>query len=376
MGVFMSQQIRRLLSTAVLTVLLVCSSLSFLAEPVMAETGNTQISSFTGSGSAAVRTAGSTRTCKPGFVPEAQDSAVSVRDAQDGTGMNTDVLKQDRLVKSGRKFRCKLSDGTYLKSGWRTFGNKTYYFNKKTYAMTGLKKIGKSWFIFNSKGVLQKGWIKYKKHWYYGSVKRKGKLLTGWQTIGGKRYYISVKKLYRLTGFQYIGKKTYYFNSKGVQQRKNQVIKGKKLIFNSNGTVYSYGKKIFKNGGSNSGSSSGRRFSGKGQQVVDYAVQFVGNPYKWGGSSLTNGCDCSGFVMAVYAHFGISLPHYDAWIRKCGTEVHGLANAQPGDVICYDGHVAIYMGGNRIVHAADYKYGICIWNNAAYRRILSIRRFF
>ena len=131
-----------------------------------------------------------------------------------------------------------------------------------------------------------------------------------------------------------------------------------------------------RNGG-NSGASYGKRYgSGKGQQVVDYAVQFVGNPYKWGGSSLTNGCDCSGFVMAVYAHFGITLPHYDAWIRKCGTEVHGLANARPGDVICYDGHVAIYMGGNRIVHAADYKYGICIWNNAAYRKILSIRRFF
>jgi cell wall-associated NlpC family hydrolase len=80
--------------------------------------------------------------------------------------------------------------------------------------------------------------------------------------------------------------------------------------------------------------------------------------------------------MAVYARFGISLPHYDAWIRQRGRAVNGLANAQPGDVICYDGHVAIYMGGGRIVHAADYKYGICIWNNAAFRRILSIRRFF
>ena len=353
----MSHQFRRLLSTAVLSVLLVCSSLSFLAEPVMAETGDRQISAAAG------------------LVPGTQDPAVSVRDAKDGAGMNTDVLRQDRLVKSGSRYRCRLSDGSYLKSGWRTFGNKTYYFNKKSYAMTGLQKIGKSRYIFNSKGVLQKGWIKYKKHWYYGSVKKKGKLLTGWQTIGGKRYYISVKKLYRLTGFQYIGKKTYYFNSKGVQQRQNQVINGKRLIFNSNGTVYSYGGKVFKNGGGNSGSTAGRG-SGKGQQVVDYAVQFVGNPYKWGGSSLTNGCDCSGFVMAVYAHFGISLPHYDAWIRKCGTEVHGLANARPGDVICYDGHVAIYMGGNRIVHAADYKYGICIWNNAAFRKILSIRRFF
>ena len=112
------------------------------------------------------------------------------------------------------------------------------------------------------------------------------------------------------------------------------------------------------------------------REVVNFAVQFVGCPYKWGGSSLTNGCDCSGFVMKVYEHFGVQLPHYDAWIRQRGRAINGLANAQPGDVICYDGHVAIYMGGGRIVHAADYKYGICIWNNAAFRRILSIRRFF
>ena len=171
----MSHQFRRLLSTAVLSVLLVCSSLSFLAEPVMAETGDRQISAAAA------------------LVPGTQDPAVSVRDAKDGAGMNTDVLRQDRLVKSGSRYRCRLSDGSYLKSGWRTFGNKTYYFNKKSYAMTGLQKIGKSRYIFNSKGVLQKGWIKYKKHWYYGSVKKKGKLLTGWQTIGGKRYYISVK---------------------------------------------------------------------------------------------------------------------------------------------------------------------------------------
>ena len=114
----------------------------------------------------------------------------------------------------------------------------------------------------------------------------------------------------------------------------------------------------------------------KGQQVADYACRFLGTPYKWGGSSLTKGADCSGFVMAVYAHFGIYLPHYDASIRKCGRKVSNLSKARPGDVICYDGHVAIYLGNNRIVHSTSSHSGVCIGYNARYTRILSIRRFF
>ena len=373
----MSHIFRRFLSTAVLSALLICSSLTPVTVSAFACTDSGRISGYavmdSVSETAAFGTNPATDPAAAPVLPE-EKAGVSVRDSRSAACVDTDVLQEDRLVSSNGKIRCKLSNGKYLTSSWRTFGRNTYYFNKKTYAVKGLQKIGNSYYIFNSKGVLQKGWIKYKNHWYYGSVNKKGKLLSGWQTIGKKRYYISVKKLYRLTGLQYIGNKHYYFNSKGVRQTINQVVGGKKIVFNADGSVYSYGAKVF--GGS--GPSQNRKNSGtsKGQQVVNYAVQFVGNPYKWGGSSLTHGADCSGFVMAVYSHFGIRLPHYDAWIRKCGRSVNGLANAQPGDVICYNGHVAIYMGGGRIVHAADYRYGICIWNNAAYRRILSIRRFF
>lgn len=112
-----------------------------------------------------------------------------------------------------------------------------------------------------------------------------------------------------------------------------------------------------------------------GQSVANFACQFVGNPYVWGGTSLTNGADCSGFVMSVYSNFGVSLPHSSSADRNVGSAVSGLENAQPGDIICYSGHVAIYIGGGQIVHASTSKTGIII-SNANYRSILSIRRIF
>ena len=112
-----------------------------------------------------------------------------------------------------------------------------------------------------------------------------------------------------------------------------------------------------------------------GQSVANFACQFVGNPYVYGGSSLTNGTDCSGFVMSVYANYGVSLPHSSAADRRVGSAVDGLANAQPGDIICYSGHVGIYIGGGQIVHASNERTGIII-SNASYRSILSIRRIF
>lgn len=134
-----------------------------------------------------------------------------------------------------------------------------------------------------------------------------------------------------------------------------------------------------------SSSSSGSQTSGgktyesptgsTGADVARFAVQFVGNPYVYGGTSLTNGADCSGFVMSVYNNFGVSLPHSSAADRNVGATVNGIENAQPGDIICYSGHVGIYVGNGQIVHASTSKTGIIV-SNATYRSILSIRRIF
>ena len=110
-----------------------------------------------------------------------------------------------------------------------------------------------------------------------------------------------------------------------------------------------------------------------GSAVAEFAKQFVGNPYVYGGTSLTNGADCSGFVMSVYKNFGVSLPHSSGADRSVGAAVDGLANAQPGDIVCYSGHVAIYIGNGQIVHASTAKTGIKI-SNADYRKVLAVRR--
>ena len=152
---------------------------------------------------------------------------------------------------------------------------------------------------------------------------------------------------------------------------------------------------------SNSGSSS---TTSQGQAVVEYAKQFVGNHYKYGGTKLTvsnwkddpghlahvnvsdaekkkcplAGADCSGFVMSVYAHFGKSLPHSSSGLRSVGTKVNNpsLSTLKPGDIICYSGHVAIYIGEGKIVHASNHADGIKISNNWNYKSVITVRRIF
>lgn len=127
---------------------------------------------------------------------------------------------------------------------------------------------------------------------------------------------------------------------------------------------------------SSGGSSSYSAPSGSGgAAVANYACQFVGNPYVYGGTSLTNGADCSGFVMSVYAQFGISLPHSSSGMRSVGYEV-SQSEMQPGDIICYSGHVAIYVGNDTIVHASTPSTGIKYTSPAAYKSIITVRRIF
>jgi cell wall-associated NlpC family hydrolase len=118
-----------------------------------------------------------------------------------------------------------------------------------------------------------------------------------------------------------------------------------------------------------SSSSSG---SSKGQQIADYACKFIGNPYVAGGTSLTNGADCSGFVMSVYQAFGYSLPR-SSYAQASSGKAVSYSEAQPGDIIYYGGHVGIYIGGGQIVHASTERTGIKI-TSATYRSIITVRR--
>lgn len=111
----------------------------------------------------------------------------------------------------------------------------------------------------------------------------------------------------------------------------------------------------------------------KGQTVASFAQRFVGNPYVWGGTNLNKGADCSGFVKSVYKSFGYNLPRSSSSQRSAGRKV-SYSNKQPGDLICYSGHIAIYIGNGKIVHASSRKTGIKISPKANYRKVLSVRR--
>lgn len=113
--------------------------------------------------------------------------------------------------------------------------------------------------------------------------------------------------------------------------------------------------------------------NGTGTDVANYAMQFLGNPYVYGGTSLTRGIDCSGFTQAVYEKFGYSLPRSSSAQRTSGREV-SVSELLPGDLVCYSGHVAIYIGNGKIIHASNSKSGIKISNNMGYRNIITFRR--
>ena len=135
------------------------------------------------------------------------------------------------------------------------------------------------------------------------------------------------------------------------------------------------GQQTSSSGSSSASYASASSYSGsgsKGQQIANYACQFIGNPYVPGGTSLTEGADCSGFVWRVYKDFGYSVPRTSYSLRSYGTGV-SYSEAQPGDVVCYAGHVGIYIGNGQIVHASTQRTGIKI-TTATYKEILSVRR--
>lgn len=140
----------------------------------------------------------------------------------------------------------------------------------------------------------------------------------------------------------------------------------------SSGSSASSGSASTSSTGSYASAASYAGTGSKGQQIANYACQFIGNPYVPGGTSLTEGADCSGFVWRVYKDFGYNVPRTSYSLRSAGTGV-SYADAQPGDVMCYAGHVGIYIGNGQIVHASTQKTGIKI-TAATYKEILSVRR--
>lgn len=165
------------------------------------------------------------------------------------------------------------------------------------------------------------------------------------------------------------------------QERREQEQRAAAAAAASRASSSSSGSTSDSSGGSSSDSGSGgggNKNPGystgvSGSAVVNYAMNFVGNPYVWGGKDPNTGADCSGFTSYVYAHFGINIPSYSYSQRSVGQEV-SYSNAQAGDLICYAGHVAIYMGNGQIVHAKGTAYGIVAYDNATYRPIITVRR--
>lgn len=114
----------------------------------------------------------------------------------------------------------------------------------------------------------------------------------------------------------------------------------------------------------------------KADALIEYAKDHLGARYVYGGSSWKGGVDCSGFTMLCYRKFGVSLPHYSEDQAHCGKAVKSLSAALPGDIICYYGHVGLYLGHNRMIHASSPSTGVIITHGVHYRKIKCIRRIF
>ena len=271
-----------------------------------------------------------------------------------------------------------LAESGEMKTGWIRDGGKWYYLAANGEMKTGWVKAGGKWYYLAASGEMKTGWVKVRGLWYY--LAPGGEMKTGWVTDGGRKYYLTAGGAMK-TGWLRLGGKTYYLTSSGAMKTGWLKVGGRKYYFDADGVLNEEKSKEEAEAkkAENEGVKSAQQDTvarTKGEMVAAYALQFVGNPYVYGGCSLTNGTDCSGFVMLVYRHFGVNLPHYDAAIRTRGKSVPSLKEAKAGDIICYYGHVAIYLGDGRIVHASNSRDGIKISERADYRTLAGIRRIF
>ena len=318
-----------------------------------------------------------------GMILVMASAALPVQAAAAVTGAGS---SQIRAVSEGVSYADRTSEFRYLKNGWH-FRDGNWYYVRSGRAVTGWVKYNGKWYFLDKNGVMETGWVKVKGLWYY--LAANGQMKTGWVTDGGKKYYLTAGGAMK-TGWLKVGGKTYYLTSSGAMKTGWLQVGGKKYYFDTNGVLneektkeangeVTDASKKAESGAAQSTQQTTQQTAAaktKGEMVAAYALQFVGNPYVYGGCSLTKGTDCSGFVMLIYRHFGVNLPHYDAAIRTKGKSVPSLNEAKAGDIICYYGHVAIYLGDGRIVHASNSRDGIKISERADYRTIAGIRRIF
>lgn len=284
--------------------------------------------------------------------------------------LGTDGKMKTGWVKDDNKWY-RLGTNGAMKTGWVNVSNTWYYLGTNGAMKTGWAKVGGKWYYLDSTGAMKTGWLKIKGLWYY--MASEGHMKTGWVKDNNSLYYLTAAGAMK-TGWLKTGGKTYYLTGSGAAQTGWLTLSGKKYYFDNNGVLDE--EKTQDVSAAAAESTKTETVKTKGEMVAAYALQFVGNPYVYGGNSLTKGTDCSGFVMLVYRNFGVSLPHYDAAIRTKGKSVASLAEAKAGDIICYYGHVAIYLGDGRIVHASNSRDGIKISERADYRTIAGIRRIF
>lgn len=307
-------------------------------------------------------------------------------------------LRTSRWIGSTKKYYAS-ETGAFL-TGLQTVDGKLYYFNTSSgyKAVKKFKTIGSDTYYFTADGsAAQDLWVKVSSKYYYlqsdgklaknmwvgdyyvdmDGVRTDQKKLTGWQTVKGKKCYFDSNGS-MVTGWQTIDGLTYYFGSDGAVLTGIQTIGDTKHYFYPDGQMavsitLAIGAKqytINENGVITAEESIKISGDTVGVQIVNFALQYVGNPYVYGGVSLTNGADCSGFVQTVFANFGIKLlrvaddqmkgPSAD-YISKQGYKqavVVDASSMQPGDLIFYGSgnyasHVAIYMGDGQIVHASN-----------------------